>query len=109
MFNLNYILILSLISFTLQDSHCLITDEYCEEEDVGSGKIPHCYDEDGNGKCENCQNGYAISYEGTSCMLSPGCDKLEKGNQNCADCSIGFLTNSNGQCERSLCTGYENW
>ena len=40
MFNLNYILILSLISFTLQDSHCLITDEYCEEEDVGSGKIP---------------------------------------------------------------------
>ena len=40
MFNLNYILILSLISFTLQDSHCLITHEYCEEEDVGSGKIP---------------------------------------------------------------------
>ena len=40
MFNLNYILILSLISFTLQDSHCLITDEYCEEEDVDSGKIP---------------------------------------------------------------------
>ena len=60
------------------------------------------------GKCENCQNGYAISYEGTSCILSPGCDKLEKGNQNCADCSIGFLPNSNGQCERSLCTGYEN-
>ncbi len=61
MFNLNYILILSLISFTLQDSHCLITDEYCEEEEIGSGKIAHCYDEDGDGKCENYQNGYAIS------------------------------------------------
>ena len=97
MFNLNYILILSLISFTLQDSHCLITDEYCEEEDVGSGKIPT-----ENAKIVKTAN--AISYEGTSCLLSPGCDKLEKGNQNCADCSIGFLPNSNGHCERSLCT-----
>ena len=39
MFNLKYLLLLALISYTLQDSHCLVTVEYCEEEDDEEGKM----------------------------------------------------------------------
>ena len=47
MFNLKYLLLLALISYTLQDSHCLVTVEYCEEEDDEEGKID-------NGGIDHC-------------------------------------------------------
>ena len=99
---------LSLISLSLQDSHCLVSLEYCEEEEENSKdpvKIEHCYEMKGD-KCDDCLIGYAASFEGTSCLPFQNCNSLEEGNKNCAECYYGFKVNSNGQCERTLCNEY---
>ena len=101
---------LSLISLSLQDSHCLVSLEYCEEEEENSKdpvKIEHCYEMKGD-KCDDCLIGYAASYEGTSCLPFQNCNSLEEGNKNCAECYYGFKVNSNGQCERTLCNEYDD-
>ena len=88
---------LSLISLSLQDSHCLVSLEYCEEEEENSKdpvKIEHCYEMKGD-KCDDCLIGYAASYEGTSCLPFQNCNSLEEGNKNCAECYYGFKVNSN--------------
>ena len=62
MFNLKYILIISLISFTLQDSHCLVTSSACYDKEPtnNSGGIANCK-EAGEGVCYECVYGFAVS------------------------------------------------
>ena len=62
MFNLKYILIISLISFTLQDSHCLVTSSACydKEPSTNAGGIANCKEAD-EGVCYECVYGFAVS------------------------------------------------
>ena len=62
MFNLKYILIISLISFTLQDSHCLVTSSACYDKEPtnNAGGIANCKEAD-EGICYECVYGFAVS------------------------------------------------
>lgn len=62
MFNLKYLLLLALISYTLQDSHCLVTVEYCEEKDDGEEKID-------NGGIDHCTKYVIIVKMVMQCLL----------------------------------------
>ena len=62
MFNLKYILIISLISFTLQDSHCLVASSACydEEPTTNAGGISNWKEAD-EGVCYEYVYGFAVS------------------------------------------------
>lgn len=114
MINLKVLIFSILISFSLQDSHCLINFEYCDEkedgkyEDEGSsneGGIAHCYDAQ-EGECKGCDEGFAISYEKNKCISFQNCESLKEGNNNCEKCIYNFHPNSEGKCERTLCQYY---
>ena len=84
MFNLKYILILSLISFTLQDSHCLVTSSACydKEPSTNAGGIANCK-EAGEGVCYECDYSFALSSNQKSCISFPNCDNLAEGDKTC--------------------------
>jgi len=113
MFNLKYVLLLALISYTLQDIHCLATVEYCEEEeddgkdDYDGGGITHCEYAEG-GSCYNCEDGYAASYDRKSCISFQNCNYMEEGNKKCSQCQSYYYPNSEGQCERTLCDNHDD-
>ena len=108
MFNLKYILIISLISFTLQDSHCLVTSSACYDKEPtnNAGGIANCK-EAGEGVCYECVYGFALSSNQKSCISFPNCDNLAEGDKTCKECAYNFHLNSKGQCERSLCEHYD--
>ena len=100
MFNLKYILIISLISFTLQDSHCLVTSTECydEEPTTNAGGIANC-EEAKKGVCYECVYGYALSSNQKSCIAFENCYILAEGDKNCKECNYNFHLNSKGQCD----------
>ena len=108
MFNLKYILIISLISFTLQDSHCLVTSSACYDKEPtnNAGGIANCK-EAGEGVCYECVYGFALSSNQKSCISFQNCDNLAEGDKTCKECAYNFHLNSKGQCERSLCEHYD--
>ena len=110
MLDLKLLLLLNLLSFSLQDKHCLVTFEYCyykgaatEPEYESQSEIAHCEDEYG-GKCDECEDDYAVSHDGQKCISFKNCYQLEEGDKKCSECKKGFLPNSDGQCERSTCS-----
>ena len=110
MLDLKLLLLLNLLSFSLQDKHCLVTYEFCylkgvdtEPENESQSEIAHCEDEYG-GKCYYCEDDYAISYDGQKCISFKNCEQLDEGDKKCSECKYGFLPNSDGQCERSTCS-----
>ena len=113
MLDLKLFLLLNLLSISLQDKYCLETLELCAEKGVANepeneskSEIDHCYYEY-DGKCNNCEDGYAVSYDGQKCISFQNCNKLAEGDQKCSKCYEKFLPNSNGQCERSTCSEME--
>ena len=112
MFNLKYLLLLALISYTLQDSHCLVTVEYCEKEDDGeekidNGGIDHCTSA-GEGIYHHCEDGYAVSSNKKSCISFQNCYELEEGDKKCKKCAYHYHQNSEGNCVGTLCQQYDN-
>ena len=107
MLNLRFILLLSFISLSLQDSHCLATIKICIPKDAPSTpntKIAHCWEVEDD-ECEECENGYAISFNKKSCVSFPNCEELGENNK-CSKCSYPFHVNSDGNCERTTCSDY---
>ena len=102
MFNLKYLLLLSLISFSIQDSHCLITYSYCLFE----SKIAHCSYEENN-ECVSCEDWYAISFDKKSCKPFQNCNQLAEGDNKCYQCESYYSLNTDGNCESERCSsGY---
>lgn len=58
--------------------------------------------------CYYCKSGFALSYDGKSCIKFDNCYKLKKDNTTCDKCNDLYHPNSNGQCELTLCTEYNN-
>ena len=112
MLKLKSFLLITLLSISLQD-HCFVTIEQCvpknpqnDEPDEPDNEIDNCeYSKEG--KCEDCKFGYAVSFDGSSCIAFPNCVSLEEGNTKCKECYEYFHPNSNGQCERTLCEEFE--
>lgn len=116
MINLKVLILSILISFSLQDSHCLMSFEYCVskdyeyDDDEGSsneGGIAHCEEAYGD-ECERCEEGFAVSYEKNRCISFQNCESLKSGNNKCDQCIFNFHPNSEGKCERTLCQVYDN-
>ena len=147
MLSLKLFLLLTLISFSLQDSHCLITYgrcvaetqetnqkkaekiSNCEYESTSFGsticnqckdgyahsqdskrcvKFDNCIFLDGNDeKCSVCKEGYAVSYDQTKCISFTNCIKLQEGDTKCSNCVAHYHNNTEGKCERTLCSLYD--
>ena len=114
MFNLKLLLLLAFLSFSHQDSHCVVTYEYCVKEidypdnyEPTRSSIPHCYDEE-NKLCLGCEDGYALSFDKKSCISFPNCEYLQQGDNKCEECEYYFHLNSEGKCERTTCLLYED-
>ena len=111
MFNLNTFLLLILISFTFQDKYCVVKFRFCDTGDsepvISSGSITNCIDYDlkDNEKCNFCKEGYALSYDGTECILFPNCLILDE-NKKCIGCYQYYELNANGKCEKNFCQQY---
>lgn len=116
MINLKSILLLSLVSFSLQDSHCLKTFSKCfpketNDEPDETGSIANCISYDGSKEnCWGCEEGYIVASGGKSCKYFPNCNALDSEEKKCVNCYSFYLPNSEGKCERSLCASYnENY
>ena len=91
-----------MISFSIQDSHCLITYSYCLLE----SKIAHCSYEENN-ECASCEDGYAISFDKKSCKPFQNCHQLAEGDNKCYQCESYYSLNTDGNCESERCSsGY---
>ena len=109
MFHLKLFLLLTLISFSLEDSHCLITYEYCYEEreptQPKQTKISNCaYEDDEGTYCYSCKDGYALTYDRQSCTNSISkCYELDEQNK-CKNCYDDYALSN----DRSKCVSFPN-
>ena len=109
MINLKSILLLSLVSFSLQDSHCLKTFSICQKKSVSyeTGPIEHCISYDSSKeKCYACEGEYVVSSKQNSCLNFPNCKRLDSEDKKCEECYNFYLPNKEGKCERTLCASY---
>lgn len=110
MFNLKLLLLLTLISFSLQDSHCLITYEKCinKIEDPKLKKaeiIENCeYENEEGTHCYICKTGYSTSNDGSKCISFPHCFYFENGEEKCRTCEDGYALSYN----QKECISFEN-
>ena len=75
MFKLKYLILLILISFSLQDNNCLVYFESCEVNystititDCTSGYFYYDENKEKIEFCDECKNGYALSYDSKKCI-----------------------------------------
>ena len=114
MLKLKSFLLVTLLSISIQD-HCLVKFEKCveknskpEEQTEPTNKIANCAEYENEDECAGCIFGYAVSYDGSQCIAFPNCELLEEGNKKCDECYDYFYPNSKGQCERTLCSEFED-
>ena len=73
MINLRFLLLLSLVSFSLQDKYCLATYELYSPKNSGTGittqqiTIPHCVNQEDD-KCLACGHNYLVSSDFSKCV-----------------------------------------
>ena len=123
MLNLKSLILLALISFTLQINNCLLQAEGCLAKEV---KIPNCkvsyvYFSDENNQniresCRVCESGFALSYDETGCVsideskIIPNCinhyfDKYEEEEVLlCDECQNDYALSDEGD----SCIGIKN-
>lgn len=108
MLNLKLFLLITLISFSLQDSHCLLTYEYCLEEkespQTEETTIDNCaYENDEGTFCNECKDGYAVTYDGKCSNSISKCSYLDNENK-CENCYEGYALSY----DRSECISFAN-
>ena len=92
MLTLKYFLFFALISFTLQFDHCHTAAKICQNMiPTNTGSINNCISYNSKDQtCKQCKSGYAVAYEGNSCIQFSLCLELDEGNQKCAECIPGY-------------------
>ena len=99
MINLTSLLLLTLLSFTLQIEHCkeaffmcLNQVEQQQQENKPATTIPNFLDYDEN-ECEMCKKGFALSDDYKTCVSTPidNCLRLDKDNK-CQKCYEGYYS-----------------
>ena len=117
----------SCIEVTKRIDHCISysksgEDFYCEGCEnnyvlyYNSGnyecvKFDHCLsliDYNDKDHCYSCIEGYALSNDRTSCKSFENCSQLDKEGTKCSKCYGYYHLNSDGRCEITLCSNYEN-
>ena len=98
MLNLHLFILITLISFSIQDKNCLVYFERCKATEK-SITIPNCISNyiDTYEKCSECKNGYIPSYDRKSCIsLDPieHCTYHYSAYENqlrCSVCENGYI------------------
>lgn len=102
--------------------HCIsyskgLEDFYCTEcennyalysDNKECVKFDHCSHADDKDHCDSCDEGYTLSNDKTSCKPFANCNLLDAAGTKCIKCSSKYYLNSNGQCEKTLCSEYSN-
>ena len=110
MSNLKYLLLMALISFSIQDDNCLINFEECyfeEEIPKTSSSIENCIDSytySGQEFCYKCKTGYALSYNMDQCKIFENCKYLESDDKKCESCEDGYALSY----DQTQCIKFEN-
>ena len=103
MINLTSLLLLTLLSFTLQIEHCKEALYMCQSQvtqyqnaNTPKTAIPNCLSYYEN-KCDMCKKGFALSNDMSSCVSTSidNCYQLANGNANCQDCYPGYYVKEN--------------
>ena len=74
-------------------------------------KFDHCIqldDIEDKEHCGWCEEGYVFSNDRKSCKSFANCYLLDAAGTKCSKCYDSYYLNSNGQCEKTLCTKYSN-
>lgn len=96
---LRIILLFTLIYFALQDDElCYIKFNICRSHIPvsESNVITNCM-KFKESICDLCEDGYASSYNGKSCISFPNCNELKEGDKECDDCYNGFYPINDGK------------
>ena len=105
MIDLTSLLLLTLLSFTLQIEHCKEALFMCQnhveqqqQENKPATTIPNCLDHYENG-CKMCKKGFALSDDYKTCVSTSidNCLRLDKENI-CQDCYEGYYSKGD-KCE----------
>ena len=108
---LHYLLLLSLISASIEDNHCLDTFEIClgggTDDKNPTTTIDNCVSEQNTGVCDSCKEGFALSSDQSRCASFQNCYMLESGDNKCQTCLKFYHPDSKGQCQRTLCEDYD--
>ena len=91
MLTLKYFLFFALLSFSIQFDHCHTVSKICQGMIPSyTGSIDNCISYSSSGSCKQCKAGYAVSYEGNSCIQFSLCLEMDQGNKQCAKCIPGY-------------------
>ena len=99
MLNLHPLILVTLISFSIQDKNCLIYFERCKATEK-SITITNCISSyiDSYEKCDECKDGYVVSYDRKSCISIENpiehCTYYYSSSENqlrCSECDIGYV------------------
>lgn len=102
MLKIHILILLTLITFSIQDKNCLITFEECEDPNIEHCKESY-YSSNGNNErvvyCDECENGYYRSNDGTNCIRVE--TKIDncigysyRGELYCKECNSGYAISS---------------
>lgn len=104
MSNITLILLLTLLSFSCQLYHCLMSYKVCNA--YNNPKVANClfgYEDE----CYECNDGYSLSNDRKSCINFAHCNYFD-GDNKCIQCDYYYNLNSENQCVTDYCHYYDN-
>ena len=104
--NIKQIILLSLVSFCYQASHCLEIKKACILYNSQPTTISHCILFRGN-QCLQCEENYSVYNDGTKCVNIPNCQNFES-EEKCQNCTSYYNFDSNGNCVKDYCLIYDS-
>ena len=106
MMNIKQIILLSLVSFCYQASHCLQMQKTCNLYNSQPKTVSHCILVRGN-QCLQCEENYSVYNDGTKCVNIPNCRVFDE-EEKCESCAFYYNFDSNGNCVKDYCLQYDS-
>ena len=104
MSKLNYILLLTLLSFSYELYHCISSYKICNI--YNRAKIANCLS-GVDPQCYACDDGYSLSNDYTQCINFAHCDASFDEEGKCAVCDSYYNFNAEKQCVKDYCYIYD--
>ena len=99
MLDIKLFLLLTLISFSYEDSHCLQYKKICNP--YSNPKISHCTLGQLN-ICMQCEDDYSLSNERDKCLNIPNCEYFDE-DEKCQQCNRYYNLDKDGNCVKDYC------
>ena len=102
MMSIKYYLLVTLVAFSYQLSHCLQSYKMCNP--FQNLNIPHCTIVTGD-ICRECEIGFSVSNDGKSCVNIPNCLSVNEEGE-CDQCERYYIFDDEGNCVHDYCQLY---